>query len=114
MDSVRENLNGFWIAENEVDGQNILWLDFNNGENSTEWWEMPYTTEIERTQIIPVKSCGTYIGLIKIDGQVKLERAGLVFSDTTNIEYLSKTKFKIQGTIYLKHKGYDFLKLAKE
>ncbi|WP_350287210.1 hypothetical protein [uncultured Croceitalea sp.] len=109
LDSVRENLNGFWIPEDDVDGQEILWLDFNNGENSTSWWEMPYTSEIKRTQTIPVKSCQTVIGLIKINGQVNIERVGLTFSDTTNIKYLSKNKFKIHGTTYLKHKGYDFL-----
>ena len=90
LDSVRDNLNGFWIPEDEVEGQEILWLDFTNGKKSTEWWEMPYTSEIERTQTIPIKSCPTYIGLIEIDGQIKLERVGFLFSDTTKIEYLSK------------------------
>jgi hypothetical protein len=27
LDSVRENLNGFWIPENHLDSENILWLD---------------------------------------------------------------------------------------
>ena len=28
LDSVRENLNGFWIPENHLDSENILLLDF--------------------------------------------------------------------------------------
>lgn len=114
LDSVRDNLNGFWIPEDDVDGQEILWLDLKNGKKSTEWWKMPYTSEIERTQIIPIRSCPTHISLIEIDGQIKLKRVGFLFSDTTKIEYLSKNKFKVYGTTYLKHNGYDFLKLATE
>ncbi len=114
MDSVRENLNGFWIPEDDVDGQEILWLNFNKDKNSTSWERIPYTSEIKRTQILPYRSCPTYIGLIKINGQVKMKRVGLTFSDTTNIEYLSKNEFKVHGMTYLKHKGYDFLKLETE
>ncbi len=43
LDSVRENLNGFWIPENNIDGENILWLDFHKVKNFATWETIPYT-----------------------------------------------------------------------
>jgi hypothetical protein len=48
--------------------------------------------------------------LIKPNNKVKVEFVGLGGSDTTDIEYLSKTKLEIDGMTYLRHKGYEFLK----
>ncbi len=110
LDSVRENLNGFWIPENHIDSENILWLDFDKNKNMTTWEIIPYTNEIKRTEILPIKSSPTIAGLIKLDGKVQIKFVGLGGSDTTKIESLSKTKFRIDGITYLKHKGYDFLK----
>ncbi|MGB1042438.1 MAG: hypothetical protein ACPGU6_03520 [Tenacibaculum sp.] len=110
LDSVRENLNGFWIPENHIDSENILWLDFHKEKNSTTWEIIPYSEEIKRTESLPTKSCSTFARLIKLNGKVQMEFVSLGGSDTTEIESLSKTKFKIDGMTYLRHKGYDFLK----
>ena len=110
LDSVRENLNGFWIPENKIDSDEILWLDFHKTKNFSTWEIIPYLEEIERTESLPIKSCPTIAGLIKLDGKVQIEFVGLVGSDTTEIQSLTKTKFKIDGMTYLRHKGYDFLK----
>jgi len=111
LDSVRKNLNGFWIPENEIDGEEILWLNFEKNKNSTSWNIIPYTNEIKRSKILPYRSCPTFAGLVQLDGEVQMEFVGLGGSDTTKIKSLTKTKFKIRGTTYLKHKGYDFLTL---
>ncbi|WP_108809096.1 hypothetical protein [Aquimarina spinulae] len=113
IDSVRENLNGFWIPKNEISVENILWLDFDKNKNSAFWETIPYTSEIKRTEILPMKSCLTFVGLIKLDGKIQLEFVSLGGSDTTKIELLTKTKFRIDGITYLKHKGYEFLNNRK-
>jgi len=110
LGSVRENLNGFWIPENNIDGENILWLDFHKKKNFAIWETIPYTDKIRRTKELPINSCETIAALIKLNGKVHIEFVGLGGSDTTEIESLSKTKFKIYGMTYLRHKGYDFLK----
>jgi hypothetical protein len=110
LDSVRENLNGFWIPENHIDSENILWLDFDKKKNMTTWEIIPYTNEIKRSKILPDKSCPTIAELIKLNGKVQIEFVSLGGSDTTKIESLTKTKFRTDGMTYLKHKGYDFLK----
>ncbi len=110
LDSVRENLNGFWIPENQIDSESILWLDFHKTKNLAYWETIPYSKEIERTEELPIKSCSTITGLIKLDGKTQMEFVNLGDSDITEIEYLTKTKFKIDGITYLRHKGYDFLK----
>jgi hypothetical protein len=110
LDSVRENLNGFWIPENNINGENILWLDFHKEKNFATWETIPYTEEIKRTEALPMTSCATIAGLIKLNGKIQLEFVGLGGSDTTEIESLTKTKFKLDGITYLRHKGYDFLK----
>ncbi|WP_348636569.1 hypothetical protein QLS71_015445 [Mariniflexile litorale] len=110
LDSVRENLNGFWIPKNNVNGEEILWLNFHKTKNFSDWETIPYTEEIEQTEELPMESCPTLAGLIKLNGKVQIEFVSLGGSDTTEIESLSKTKFKITGMTYLRHKGYDFLK----
>ncbi|WBL23825.1 hypothetical protein [Zunongwangia sp. HRR-M8] len=110
LDSVRENLNGFWIPNNNINGEEILWLNFHRTKNFSEWETIPYTEEIEQTEELFMGSCPTLAGLIKLNGKIQIEFVSLGGSDTTEIESLSKTKFKIDGTTYLRHKGYDFLK----
>ena len=110
LDSVRENLNGFWISENDTIGKEILWLDFHKTKNFSTWEMIEYSKEIERTEELPMTSSPTIIGLIKLNGKTQMEFVNLGGSDTTEIEYLTKTKFKINGTTYLRHKGYEFLK----
>ncbi|MGS2727890.1 hypothetical protein ACU8DI_14870 [Psychroserpens sp. BH13MA-6] len=104
LDSVRENLNGFWIPENQLDSESIVWLNFNNEKNVTYWESIP----IERTESYTFISCPTVVELIILNGKTQMEFINLGGSDTTKIEYLSKTKFKIDGMTYLRHKGYDF------
>ncbi len=110
LDSVRKNLNGFWIPENNIKGENILWLNFHKVKNFATWEIIPYTEDIKRTEELPITSSSTIAGLIKLNGKVQLEFVGLGDSDTTEIEVLTKMKFKIDGMTYLRHKGYDFLK----
>ncbi len=110
LDSVRENLNGFWVPENQIDAEEILWLDFHKEKNSATWEIIPYNEEIKRTKELPMTSCSTIAGLIKLNGKIQLEFIGLGGSDTTEIKSLTKTKFKLDGITYLRHKGYGFLK----
>lgn len=110
LDSVRENLNGFWVPENNIDSENILWLDFHKEKNFATWETIPYTEEINRTEELPMTSCSTIAGLIKLNDKVQLDFVRLGGSYTTEIESLTKTKFKFDGMTYLRHKGYDFLK----
>jgi hypothetical protein len=110
LDSVRENLNGFWIPESQTDTDEILWLDFHKEKNSSTWEIIPYNEEIKRTESLPIRSCPTIVGLIKLNGTTQMEFVSLGSLDTTKIEQLTKTKFKIDGMTYLRHKGYDFLK----
>lgn len=110
LDSVRENLNGFWVSENHIDTENILWLDFHKEKNSSNWEIIPYNDEIKLTESLPIKSCPIYVRLIKINGKTQMEFVSMNGSDTTMIQYLTKTKFKIDEKTYLRHRGYDFLK----
>jgi len=110
LDSVRENLNGFWVPENQIESKSILWLNFHKKKNFSTWEIIPFTEEIKRTESLPIKSCPTLTGLIKLNGKIQMEFVSLGGSDTTEIESLTKTKFKIDGMTYLRHKGYDFLK----
>ncbi|RMB64044.1 hypothetical protein EAX61_01295 [Dokdonia sinensis] len=109
LDSVRENLNGFWIPEKDINGKEILWLDFHKTKNSSTWELIPYNEEIKRNESITMNSSSTIVSLIKENGETQMEFVSLVGLDTTEIEKLSKTKFKIDGITYLRHKGYDFL-----
>lgn len=110
LDTVRENLNGFWIPENDTIGKEILWLDFHKTKNFSTWEIIEYSEEIKKTEELLMSSCSTTTGLIKLDGKVQMEFVSLVGSDTTEIESLTRTKFKIDGITYLRHKGNDFLK----
>ncbi len=113
LDSVRKNLNGFWVPEYNINGKNILWLNFHEKKNIATWQTIPYTEEIKQTEELPITSCSTIAELIKLNGKVQIEFVDLGGSDTTEIEYLTKTKFKIDGITYLKHKGYEFLIIGK-
>ena len=107
LDSVRKNLNGFWIPENDQEELEILWLNFESNKNITNWETIPYTDEIKRTEILPYKSCPTIITLIKVNNEVRIQFVSLGAQDTSKIDQLTKTKFKIDGITYLKHKGYE-------
>jgi len=107
LDSVRENLNGFWIPEDEIRPKNILWLDFHETKNFTYWETIPNSKKTLRTGEFPVESCPTIVSLIKVDGKTQLKFVGLTSSGTAEIEYLTRTKFKIYGTTYLRHRGFD-------
>ncbi|MEW7279547.1 hypothetical protein ABW636_13215 [Aquimarina sp. 2201CG1-2-11] len=110
LDSVRENLNGFWIPKTDRNGQEILWLNFESNKYLADWKTIPYTDEIKQTEILPYKSCTTIVTLIKVNGKVQMQFVSLGGQDTTKIDQLTKTKLKIDGITYLKHKGYEFLR----
>ena len=97
-------------ASTQIDSENILWLDFHKTKNFATWEIIPYSEEIKQAEELPIKSSPTIAGLIKFNGKTQMEFVNLGGSDTTEIESLTKTKFKIDGITYLRHKGYDFLK----
>lgn len=110
LDSVRKALNGYWINENNMDEEMILWLDFYKDENLTTWQLLPYQEDVQNIEELGIPSCSTIATLIKLNGKVQLEFVSLGGSDTLEIKSLSMTKFKVDGTTYLKHKGYDFMR----
>ena len=110
LDAVRENLNGFWIPENQIEAEEIVWLNFHKEKNYSTWQAIPYNEEIKQIQSLPITTCSTIVELIKYKEETQMKYVSLGGSDTTRIENLTKTKFKINGVTYLRHKGYDFLK----
>jgi hypothetical protein len=127
IDSVCKNLKGFWIPEKHIDGGVILWLNMDENNYSCNWEIIPFNDKIRKEKILPMKSCSTVATLIDknnfthIDFEnteynfiqtdsVHIKYVGLGGSSISKIEYLSKTKFKIDGITYLRHKGYKFLK----
>ncbi|WP_139171008.1 hypothetical protein [Lutibacter oricola] len=126
IDSVCKNLKGFWIPEKLINGEMILWLDMNENNCSCNWEIIPFNDKIRNEKMLPMKSCptvatlidknnvshidfgSTEYDLVQIDS-VHFEYVGLGGSSISKIEYLSKTKFKINGITYLRHKGYEFL-----
>jgi hypothetical protein len=110
LDSVRENLNGFWVSENRIGSGEILWLDFHKEKNSTTWEIIPFNEEIQQTKLLPIKSCPAFVKLTKQNETTVMKFVSLGGSDTTQIQYLTKNKFKIRNNVYLRHKGYSFLK----
>lgn len=113
LDSVRENLNGYWLIELEKDSatERILCLKFT--KNSSLWENVGYKNNFLNNSIEFI-SCEPVASLIKVKDSVQIEFVGLGSSDTTKIEYLSKTKFIIGGITYLKHKGYPELNKIAE
>ena len=109
LDSVRENLNGYWIVdlgEQNSEAERILFLEFI--ENSSPWENVVFTKKF-LSHSIEFTSCEPVASLIKVKDSVQIEFVGLGGSDTTKIEYLSKTKLILDGMTYLKHKGYPEL-----
>jgi len=111
IDSVRKNLDGFWIIQDVIDSEEeILWLSCQQEGNSIDWNMIPYKEESRKTKTITIESCQPVVSLIQIKGKICIEFINLVGADTLEIEYLSKTRFELGGTTYLRHQGYDFLK----
>lgn len=111
MDSVKSNLQGFWVDEKVISKANheLLWLEFN--DKYTAYWEIiPFNKEIEESQTLPFNSCATVASLIKIDSNVSIELTGFLYKDTLKIEKLTKTRLHVNGIKYRRHKGYEFLK----
>ncbi|WP_272151048.1 hypothetical protein [Tenacibaculum aiptasiae] len=110
IDSVRENLNGFWLMDLNTKNSNIetiLCLQFYN--NLSSWEHINYNKKL-LNNYYETNSCEPIASLIKIKDSVRIVFIGLGGSDTTKIDFLSKTKLKINNRIYLKHKGYSILK----
>ena len=113
LDSVRENLRGFWILESKVGSNEIIWLDFIGNSNSTRWETIFYNKENEKTKTLEYLTSAPFVELTKFEGKTIMQFIRLSGNDTIEIEGLTKTKLKINGVTYLKHKGYDFLKKNK-
>jgi len=109
LDSVRENLNGFWVPEKRIDTNMLLYLDFNRINNLSGWDHSTVYNDINGERTFSYASCQPIVEIIKINDLAYLKFISLFGSDTTRIEFLSKTKFKINQSTYLKHRGYDFL-----
>ncbi len=110
LDSVRENLRGFWILEKNLESNEIIWLEFTNKMNSTSWETIFYNKENEKTKTYEYRTCAPIVELMEFNGKTIIEFISLFGRDTVEIEQLTKTKLKISGKTYLKHKGHDFLK----
>ena len=105
LDSVRNNLNGFWASTEQLERGDILWLNFENDANTSLWFELPFNDEIAKTQIIPLYSCQSIVKLFDQNGVTHIQ----LFSDTFKFDHLSKYRFEIGGTSYVRHEGYNFL-----
>ena len=110
LDSVRENLNGFWVLESQSNEENLLLLDFEKQDSLSTWNTISLTEKDIKEKTIPITSCQSFAHLLKSNREVQILFVSLGGQDTTNIDYLTKTKFKINGMTYFKHKGYNFLK----
>ena len=111
LDSVRKNLNGFWLFDDNrgrSQEEAILIVNFKN--NIGTWEHVGYNKGF-LSNSVSYYSCQPIANLIKVNDSIKIEFTGMGGSDTTKIEYLSKTKLMLNGTTYLKHKGYEILKL---
>ncbi|WP_121668015.1 hypothetical protein [Mesonia aquimarina] len=73
--------------------------------NTSSWEHIKYKNSFLSQKTIELTSCQSAASLIKPKDTVKIEFIGLGGSDTTKIEYLSKTKLSIDGMTYFKHKG---------
>ncbi len=113
IDSVRTNLNGFWILENKLEFNEIVWLDFSHKRNSTYWEEIIYEKENEETKTWISDSSNAIVELVKTDNGTGLKFVYLTGQKIREIEKMTKTSFTMNGNIYLRHKGYDFLKNRK-
>ena len=109
LDSVRENLNGFWILAENLGGESILWIKFEKEEYSTFWETIPFTDEIQKTKTLPWESCPTFIELTKVMDTVQINLISMGGKTQHKLNYMTKTKFIIDSSAYLRHKGYDFL-----
>jgi hypothetical protein len=110
LDSVRENLNGFWVREDDIDEETIVWLDFYKESNVTNWEVMQYSEDIKQIEELAIPTCPTTATLIKSNGKIHFKFVSLGGSDTLEIESLYKNRFIIDGISYLRHRGYDFVK----
>ncbi|WP_053990862.1 hypothetical protein [Mangrovimonas sp. TPBH4] len=109
LDSVRENLNGYWImdlGEEHSETERIVCLKFT--KNSSRWENVGYKNNF-LNHSIEFTSCQSVASLIKVKDSVQIEFVGIGSTDTSKIEYLSKTKLIIDGMPYLKHEGYPEL-----
>jgi|TARA_B110000238_G_C15801571_1_gene300367 hypothetical protein len=114
LDSVRENLNGFWQSdynERYLKEENILIVNFKS--NIGTWEHVGYNKGL-LSNSVSYYSCQPIANLIKVNDSIKIEFVGMGGSDTTKIEYLSKTKLILNEITYLKHKGYELLKQQEE
>jgi len=112
IDSVRSNLNGYWLLKNEKvfsKKQYILHLDFDTITNSSFWDKYEYERTFTK-EITTFSSCQPHASLIVINDSVMISFVKFLGSDTSKIDFLSKTKFKINGLSYLKYEGFDYEK----
>lgn len=109
IDSVGKYLHGFWIPEEYIDEDYILWLDVNQKKQRIDWSYIPFDPSYKTKSSIPTNSCGPVVDMLLINHEVYLEFVGLIGSDTVKIDYLSNNKLRMDSTTYLRHQGYSFL-----
>ncbi len=109
IDSVRENLNGFWINEVYIDKNYIEWFDFDKNRNTSSWDFIPYNENDYQDKVVPISTCSSIVELLKLNNRVHLNVVGMGGSDTIKIESLNENRLEIGKTIYLRHRGYDFM-----
>ncbi|WP_158254440.1 hypothetical protein [Tenacibaculum sp. SG-28] len=114
IDSVKENLNGYWVMDlgrRNTSTETILCLKFNE---YSAFWEHVIIKNGMLNKTFEFNTSGPVASLIKVNDSVKIELVNLGGADTTKIEYLTKTKFRINDITYFKHKGYPELKTIME
>lgn len=110
IDSVRENLSGFWIPESGLNNTRVIWLDFYKNINSCSWEEIPFSDKIKSISEIPTRTCRPSLNLLRLNDSVTIQIVSMGGVQNSKIELMTKTKWRINGITYLRHKGYDFLK----
>jgi len=114
IDSVKENLNGYWamdLGKRNTSTETLLYLRFNE---YSAIWEHVVIKNGMLNKTFEFKTSRPVASLIKVNDSVKIQLVNLGGADTTKIEYLTKTKFRINDITYFKHKGYPELKTIME
>lgn len=109
IDSVGKYLHGFWIPEEYIDEDYILWLDVNQKKQRIDWSYIPFDPSYKTKSSIPTNSCPPVVSLLLINQEIHLEFVHIMNSDTVKIDYLSNNKLRMDSITYLRHQGYSFL-----
>lgn len=108
IDSVRNNLNGFWKAENDEESDEILWLNFDKSYSSI-WDKIPFSENFKSAKDIPFATCQPIIHLIQLKDSIEMQLVSMGGVKTMTLQAMSKTTFRVGNVKYRRHKGYSFL-----